>query len=355
MLKHWINDHNSGEATGGLAKLGSVYANGVTYGEYPAGSPEAGKQFIHTWGTSGPHAMTIVGYNNDVRFDYNNDGQYTDTIDINNDGKVNMWDWEIGAVKLANSWGPLWPTQFDEGYIYMPYNLFGTTTSGGPNFKVLVCEAEASHETEITYKASVAHENRGKLGICPGYGNTANDDEPVAWYNGRTFASQGGNYSMNGITNDPLELAYDFSYWYGNEDVGKIFMVIANAGGIFTAYFDYLSIIDYRWDQEFELYYRESPFIVGPGLNYLGINYDLIPHETNITSNLTFDSDMVSRFNPTVGSNATLTIDDGVQIDMYNSELEILSNASLVIDDNATFIAKDGICKITSRWFGKYR
>ena len=106
------------------------------------------------------------------------------------------------------------------------------------------------------------------------------------------------------------------------------------------------SLIDYRWGEEFELDFELSNFpIESP--KYAGIPYDLIPHETNITSNLTLDSDMVSRFNPTVGSNATITVDDGVNIDMYNSELEITSNASLVIDDNVTFIAKDGICKIT--------
>jgi len=69
---------------------------------YAPGTPEAGKEFVYAWGTSGDHALTIVGYNDDVRFDWNDDVEYTNDEDINDDGKVNMWDWEIGAVKIAN-------------------------------------------------------------------------------------------------------------------------------------------------------------------------------------------------------------------------------------------------------------
>ena len=56
---------------------------------------------------------------------------------------------------------------------------------------------------------------------------------------------------------------------------------------------------------------------------------------------------MVSRFNPTVSHNATLTIGEDVLIDMYNSEITINDGSTLIIQDNATITAKTGLCKLT--------
>jgi hypothetical protein len=63
----------------------------------PAGTPEAGKKVIISYSNSS-HAMTIVGYNDSIRWDYNNDGQYTNHLDINGDGVVDLRDWEIGGL-----------------------------------------------------------------------------------------------------------------------------------------------------------------------------------------------------------------------------------------------------------------
>jgi C1A family cysteine protease len=75
---------------------------------------------IIQWGNSPNHAMTIVGYNDSIRWDYNNDGQYTNHIDINLDGVVDLKDWEIGGFKMANTYGSIsgWG---DEGFSYMTY------------------------------------------------------------------------------------------------------------------------------------------------------------------------------------------------------------------------------------------
>jgi len=158
---------------------------------------------------------------------------------------------------------------------------------------------------------------------------------------------------MQGIGNDQwMEFSMNF---YGsfdpNVEFGKIFIKVKNKPSATTnATLEYWSIVDRRWDEVFEIQYPVTSIIIppGPGTTQIcAIPYDLIPHESNIVGNLTFDTDMVSRFNPTVSNSATLTIDDGVSIDMYESDLEITSTASLVIDDNVTFTAKDGICKIT--------
>jgi hypothetical protein len=54
---------------------------------------------------------------------------------------------------------------------------------------------------------------------------------------------------------------------------------------------------------------------------------------------------MVSRFEPTVTNNATLTVSD-ITIDMYESTIKIEDGSSLIIKDNAVIHAKKGDCKI---------
>jgi hypothetical protein len=54
------------------------------------------------------HAMTIVGYNDDI------------WIDLNGDGKVEPE--EKGAFKIVNSWGPGWPRDSDGGFAWVSYD-----------------------------------------------------------------------------------------------------------------------------------------------------------------------------------------------------------------------------------------
>ena len=108
-LKHWLMDHLDGSETGGLANF---YTDLSGYTSLPPESPEAGKHVITQFGEYTGHSMTFIGWNDSIRYDYNEDGQFTNDIDINGDGIVNMKDWEIGGVILANSWGDGWA---DEG------------------------------------------------------------------------------------------------------------------------------------------------------------------------------------------------------------------------------------------------
>lgn len=105
-LKHWINDHGSADSTGGLVKFGCYldYQNTIIEELQPP-SQDSGKLFIKKFGTGFPHAMTIVGYNDSIMVDYNEDGLITDTIDLNGDNIIDLRDWENGAFKVVNSWG----------------------------------------------------------------------------------------------------------------------------------------------------------------------------------------------------------------------------------------------------------
>jgi hypothetical protein len=82
-------------------------------------SPYVG-QWAAYWmqGTLGPHLMTIVGYDDDL------------WIDVNQNGVVDAG--EHGAFLVANSWGTLWG---NDGFIWISYDAFlaASAVAGGPN------------------------------------------------------------------------------------------------------------------------------------------------------------------------------------------------------------------------------
>ena len=98
ILKYWLFDHLEGEETGGVASFYAASPWNLT--TLPNGSPEAGKHVIKEWLFPASHAMTIVGYNDSIRYDYNEDGEYTNDVDINGDEVVDLKDWEIGGFRI---------------------------------------------------------------------------------------------------------------------------------------------------------------------------------------------------------------------------------------------------------------
>jgi hypothetical protein len=289
--------------------------------------------------------MTFVGYNDEIKYDFNGDGLFTNDIDINNDGIFDMRDWEIGALKIANSWGE---SSFDDGYVYMPYKLCGEpSTMNGQ--RVYILTAKEDNIPGLTVKAKVDYPYRKHLKFFVGYANNANQTNPIESDFYYSFSRKGGGWPMQGINDNPIEVGLDFDYWYHNEDVGKIYFIIDENDNLnlYDGIIEYFSIIDYRWGEVFELYCDESNVsIINADETVLSIDYDLIPHEASITEFLSLFSNMVSRFAPSVENNATLTVEDGVRIDMYDSEIHIDAGSSLVLEDNVTFLAKTGSCKL---------
>ena len=166
VLKHWIDNHGKGEETGGLAVFYASYT-GVNQ-TLPPGTPEAGKYVLTMLGTYANHALTVVGYHDSIRYDINNDGQYTNHLDINNDGTVDILDWEIGGVKIANSYSATsWGNQ---GYAYLMYSaLCRSLPQGGVwNRSVHVVNAKENTSPRITYKATVTHNSREAIKIMAG-------------------------------------------------------------------------------------------------------------------------------------------------------------------------------------------
>lgn len=78
-----------------------------------------GRTFVTSWGRSGPgHNMVYAGYDDSVGWDFNHDGQITNDLDLDHDGKITLADRERGAFLVVNPWGPRWGTG---GKAWAPY------------------------------------------------------------------------------------------------------------------------------------------------------------------------------------------------------------------------------------------
>lgn len=196
-LKHWLNDHLSGDPVGGLANFYCTYMGNDFLSTLPEGTPEAGKHILTNFSSNVNHSKTIVGYNDSIRWDYNGDGLYTNHIDINGDGVVNLKDWEIGAVIFCNTFG----TQFgDNGYCYLPYcKLASLPAQGGIwNSTVYVVQVKDEVYPQITYKATIQHTSRNKLKVTAGIARNTAATEPEKTMDFYIFNYQGGDYYMQG-------------------------------------------------------------------------------------------------------------------------------------------------------------
>ena len=222
VLKHWIDNHGKGEETGGLAVFYASYT-GVNQ-TLPPGTPEAGKYVLTMLGTYANHALTVVGYHDSIRYDINNDGQYTNHLDINNDGTVDILDWEIGGVKIANSYSATsWGNQ---GYAYLMYSaLCRSLPLGGVwNRSVHVVNAKENTSPRITYKATVTHNSREAIKIMAGVAKGFDAAQPEFIIEYPILNYQGGNKYMQGGSSEAdktLEFGLDVTRLLGYLESGE--------------------------------------------------------------------------------------------------------------------------------------
>ncbi|MCX6272402.1 MAG: T9SS type A sorting domain-containing protein [Bacteroidetes bacterium] len=209
VLKHWINDHLEGAPSGGVAQFAAYATSAVTL---PPGTEEGGQCVTIDWTPNTNHQLTIVGFNDSIRYDFNGDGQFTNNIDINGDGVVNVQDWEIGGVKWVNSFGT---GVGNNGFCYTMYkNLADPKPQGGIwNNTVYVVIPKPDYQPKITFKVTLKHSNRSKVKVMAGISSDTASVVPEYVMEFPLFNYQGGAYYMQGGTtvesNKNLEFGLD--------------------------------------------------------------------------------------------------------------------------------------------------
>ncbi|NOU46328.1 MAG: PKD domain-containing protein [Bacteroidales bacterium] len=229
VLKHWLNDHLDGSETGGVA----TYSADESYGPkiLPEGTPEAGKHVHEIFGETAGHAMTIVGYNDSIRYDVNGDGIFTNNLDITGDTVVDMCDWEIGGFKMINSFGIYWA---DSGFCYVLYRTLAMKYGEGGiwNNSVHIIHPDTTAKPLLTIKATIRHNNRGMIRLLAGIATDSTNYNPTVTQSFSIFNYQGGDHYMDGShvsSGETLELGLDISpllsHVRGNEPF-RIFLMV---------------------------------------------------------------------------------------------------------------------------------
>ncbi len=223
-LKGWMNDHLDGSEIGGLANF-ACGVSGYEWVYLNDDNPDPGKLCVTRWDANMNHAMTFVGYNDSIRYDYNGDGIYTNDIDINGDEVVDMRDWEIGALIVANSWGATWG---NDGKIYMMYRLLAEESIDGGIWQntVHVIRARESYSPIATAKVILTHDCREKVRIMAGISSDPNDGYPDAILHFPHFNYQGGELYMQGGEEDEdktIEIGLDITPLLSYVESGQMF------------------------------------------------------------------------------------------------------------------------------------
>lgn len=209
-VKQYLFDHLDGSSTGGVACFtASSPSNAGGLRPLPINTPEAGKDVMVDWHPYPTHGMTIIGYHDSIRYDLNQDGQYTNDTDINEDGIVDARDWEIGGFRLANSYGPWWA---DEGYFYVLYHAMASNFEEGGvwNNCVYIVEPDPDYSPLLTLKIHLEHNIRNQLNIMAGVSQNLEDDFPDHVIQPPIFTNQGGPMYMQGFDSLPEQKNIEF-------------------------------------------------------------------------------------------------------------------------------------------------
>ncbi|HQO09237.1 MAG TPA: T9SS type A sorting domain-containing protein [Clostridiales bacterium] len=217
-LKQYFNDYCDGSATGGIVNF-AAGVSWVSISVLPEGTENAGQSVLWKWDSSVNHAMTFVGYNDSIKCDYNGDGRFTNDLDwaggidsngVNiPDGKVDMKDWEIGAVLMANSWGLGW---VNGGKIWVAYRTLAMSLAEGGIWTnaVHTIRIRDDFSPSLYMKATISFSDREELKIFAGVSSDTLASVPDHVLSFPHFNSQGGEYPMTGTANS-LEIGLDIS------------------------------------------------------------------------------------------------------------------------------------------------
>ncbi len=294
-LRQWFFDHLDGSETGGIANFAGGVSGTFMTSYVPLGTPHGGESIVTWWDESVNHAMTFVGYDDEICWDFNNDGEYTNDVDLNNDGIIDPRDWEVGAVIMVNSWGDWW---CDGGKAYVPYKLLAQNQQNGGIWNSLVHTITVKEECQpmLTLKTTIKHDSRNKLKITAGVSADPQAEKPDHVMNFPLFKYQGGeNYMQGGYeeSDKTLELGLDITPLLsevqdGNEAKFFLYIVENDPDNVGTGEVVNFSVFDHNSGEEL-VYPEENIALLENDTTILGlskvVDFDKVEVVTNTLTN----------------------------------------------------------------------
>lgn len=176
-------------------------------------------------GTGQGHRMTLVGYNDNI------------WVDINNNNSVDKG--EMGAFKVANSFNTWWK---NDGFIWMAYDNINLTTSveGGLPYRTMSGVVDVTKITVLPYNSDADIYIRYTLNTCDRQNLTV---KIKAEKDGETFETLAGPYHEAPYAKN----IYSFDGTTNSNDGTMIFMLSNVVPGITSE-----TLGDYKWSIEFE-------------------------------------------------------------------------------------------------------
>lgn len=287
--KAWLYNHAGDDSfkTGGVIGLG--VASGGVWKNIPKTATNqelgvAGMYYVDKWGIQVDHALTLVGYDDRIEFDLDNNGKFGE-VQKNANGEY-VKD-EKGAWIIANSWGD-W---CNGGFIYCPYAYAGTAfrDNGTPERDDDIFNGDfwygelynirKDYRPFRTIKLRMDYNRRSEMLLQAGVSSDLNATEPESLTDMHFFRYAGdgkkgssnpaplvpmlGRWADGKLHSEPMEFGYDLtdlSAGYDRNQPLKYFFIVNTrdwAQG--TGNIHYASIIDYEHDLEG----IETPFDLG--------------------------------------------------------------------------------------------
>ncbi len=258
--KRWLYNHNGDDdfSSGGLCYV-TLAATGMTQGRIAAtpaneAAGAVGKYYVRKWGSTVDHALTIIGWDDRLEFDFNDNGVYgEESAD------------EKGAWIVANTWGEEWG---NGGWTYVPYRYAGQVDSVAQDcfWQPYVTYVRKNYSPTRTIKLLMDYSRRNELCLSVGVNPDTSATRPLCSVEMTSFKNAGngaeeGGYPevpmlgkyMDGMHYEPMEFGYDLTDLSDGYDPGqplKYFFTVSvsnmqGSGHIYKA-----SIMDYRYETD---------------------------------------------------------------------------------------------------------
>lgn len=167
-------------------------------------NPHAG-ELAAAWmnGTDGGHCMTIVGYDDNI------------WIDVNNNGKVDPG--EKGAFLVANSWSEAWG---NKGFVWIAYDAFLTQSAvpHGPwlnrvgiaaamnSYVVSAVPIAHNYSPKMVAQFSLSQKERDQISVSVGVSDTKSQT-PTHVFNSYAVVNKGGDLDFDGTAPKVVQTA----------------------------------------------------------------------------------------------------------------------------------------------------